>query len=71
MNKERPASYLHNDGIHYQYNQNKLSDKIINGMIFWYKKTNQYSNIFYHGLNKSFKFGSYIQQEDLIENFKL
>jgi hypothetical protein len=71
MDKERPASYLHNDGIHYQYNQNKLSDKIINGMIFWYKKTKQYSNIFYHGLNKSFKFGSYIQQEDLIENFKL
>ena len=71
MVKEKSASLLHNDGIHYQYYQNKLSDKIINGMIFWYRKNKKNSNIFYHGLDKSIKFGSYIQKEDLIKNCKI
>jgi len=71
MDKEKPASFLHNDGIHYQYNQNKSADEIINGMIFWYRKNKRHSNIFYHGLDKSFKFGSYIKKEDLIKNCKL
>lgn len=68
MEKEKPSSVLHNDGIHFQYEQNKLSDKIIDGMIFWYRKNNKFSNIFYSGLQKSFKFGTYINQEDLINN---
>lgn len=71
MEKERPASVLHNDNVHYQYPQNKLSEKIIDSMIFWYRKENKYSNIFYHGLNKTFKYATYIQKEDLIKNCNL
>jgi len=69
--EEKPATILHNDGIHYQYQQNKLSEKIIDSMIFWIRKNNKSCNVFYHGLDKTFKFASYIEKEDLIKILKL
>ena len=69
--KQKPATILHNDGEHYQYPLNNLSEKIIDGMLFWLKKKNSNINIFYHGLNKTFNFASYIDSETLIEYLKL
>ena len=71
FNKEKPATILHNDQIHYQYEQNKLSEKIIDAMLFWLRKKNNNINIFYHGLDKTFNFASYINQETLIEYLNL
>lgn len=69
--KERPSTILHNNELHYQYQQNKLSESIIDSMIFWLKKKNNNLNIFHHGLEKTFNFATYINKESLIEYLKL
>lgn len=69
--KEKSGTVLHNDGMHYQYEQNKLSDKIIDHMLFWLKKKNNNFKIFQHGLEKTFNFASYISNEQLTEFLKL
>ena len=47
------------------YPQQKLANKIINSMIFWYLVNNPQSKIFYTGLKNSFSLAKYIDIKDL------
>jgi hypothetical protein len=49
----------------YMYPQQKLANKIINSMIFWYLVNNPQSKIFYTGLKNSFSLAKYIDIKDL------
>jgi hypothetical protein len=50
----------------YQYPQQQLADRFIDGNIFWYKFGNRYRQIFYTGLENTFKFAKYLKIEELL-----
>jgi hypothetical protein len=66
--EERHGSYLVNNV--YQYPQQTLADEIINLNIFWYLANKPQTTIKYFGINKSFCFAQYIDQEQFEEEFK-
>ena len=65
--EERSGSFLAN-GI-YQYPLQNLADQIINTNIFWYLKNKPQTNIKYFGINKSFYFAKYIDEDQFKEEF--
>jgi len=50
----------------YQYPQQQLADKFIDGNLFWYKFGNKYRQIFYTGLQNTYKFAKYVKQDDFL-----
>lgn len=53
----------------YQYPQQILADEIINANIFWFMKNKPETKIKYFGIDKSFYYASYINEEEFKEDF--
>jgi hypothetical protein len=51
----------------YQYPAQKTGDEIIDGNLFWYNFSNNYTKIFHTGIENSFQFSTYLQIDDFIK----
>jgi hypothetical protein len=51
----------------YQYPQQRLADSIIDMNLFWYKFGNKNRQIFYTGLENSYKFARYLKEDDFLK----
>lgn len=64
--EHRDGTELLEEGI-YQYPQQKLADKIVDGNLFWYSVNMPSVEIFHTGIRKSFLYGKYLEKEEFKE----
>lgn len=67
--EKRAAMEQVDDGL-YNYPQQQVADKLIDGNLFFYKFGRQTTNIFHVGYKKSYKFSKYLHIDDMVELLK-